>query len=57
MDLVSYLEWLYCQDLVKIHHGQLPFLGLRFMESVRSSKHLYRKTPELIPYAQKLFLR
>ena len=28
MDLVSYLEWLYRQDLVKIHHGQLPFLGL-----------------------------
>ena len=27
MDLVSYLEWLYRQDLVKIHHGQLPFLG------------------------------
>ena len=24
MDLVSYLEWLYRQDLVKIHHGQLP---------------------------------
>ena len=29
MDLVSYLEWIYRQDLVKIHHGQLPFLGLR----------------------------
>ena len=29
MDPVSYLEWLYRQDLVKIHHGQLPFLGLR----------------------------
>ena len=29
MDLVSYLDWLYRQDLVKIHHGQLPFLGLR----------------------------
>ena len=28
MDLVSYLEWLYRQDLMKIHHGQLPFLGL-----------------------------
>ena len=28
MDLVSDLEWLYRQDLVKIHHGQLPFLGL-----------------------------
>ena len=28
MDLVSYLEWLYRQDLVKNHHGQLPFLGL-----------------------------
>ena len=27
MDLVSYLEWLYRQDLVKIHHGLLPFLG------------------------------
>ena len=33
MDLVSYLEWLYRQDLVKSHHGQLPFLGLR-LESV-----------------------
>ena len=29
MNLVSYLEWLYRQDLLKIHHGQLPFLGLR----------------------------
>ena len=27
MDLVSDWEWLYRQDLLKIHHGQLPFLG------------------------------
>ena len=27
MDLVSDSEWLYRQDLTKIHHGQLPFLG------------------------------
>ena len=33
MDLVSYLEWLYRQDLVKIHHGQLPFLGSSVTES------------------------
>ena len=33
MDLVSYLEWLYRQDLVKIHYGQLPFLGLWLMSS------------------------
>ena len=31
MDLVSYLEWLYRQDLVKIHHGQLPVLGLKII--------------------------
>ena len=31
MDLVSDLEWLYRQDLLKIQHGQLSFLGLRVM--------------------------
>ena len=33
MDLVSDLECLYRQDLVKIHNGQLPFLGLLHMLS------------------------
>ena len=28
MDMVSDLEWFYRQDFVKIHHGQMPFLGL-----------------------------
>ena len=38
MNLVSYLEWLYRQDLLKIHHGQLPILGLRFIGKPRVSR-------------------
>ena len=41
MDLVSDLEWLYRQDLVKIHHGQLPFLGL-WPGATASLQALYR---------------
>ena len=37
MDLVSYLEWLYRQDLVKIHHGQLPFLGFNITSAHHDS--------------------
>ena len=31
MDLVSYLEWLYRQDLAEMGQGLFPFLGLGFI--------------------------